>query len=652
MSIDAPPLSRLFEPDERSLWTPPEHLKISEWAERYYSLTREQSPIPGPWRNENAPYLALFMDLAITPGVVEVWLEKGAQGGGSEAVRIILLYFVDQDPCPLGIALPDRTKGRQVVQDRIIPACRRTPKIRGLLTDRAMDTSSEEIRFTNGAKIHLMWSGSSSSMRSNPIRIMVPDEIDVMKQWTGRDGNPVDMAMKRTRAYGDARRVIGLSTPTLKSGEIHTRVSGATYVLHFHVPCPKCGELQTLVWPQLKWKKIKGTQAARAAHIQQSPTAVWYECSVCGHKIHQDDRQAMIRQGVWRDLEGTIPDAAAVAEWPRGTSIGLRINALYYLWETWSNVVSEFIRAKGRLSSVYDFYTQTLGEPFEQSSRRTREHTFAEKSQRSKLKASIIPKWAGLLLATVDTQMDHFYVVVRAHSQERSARIWHGRIETFDDLDRLLFGTAWKVENNAFAPCKISHVAIDSGGTRAEADFESRTMEVYRWGRRRQGTVWIFKGDAHPRQSQVVRPGTGLINQGSRKEKLTIWLVDSNYFHTLLDDQIHMGIGTADETWLLDSNNDETYNRQMSNLHRVPVKKGTDMVQVWEPTTAGARHDYRDCEAYQLALASLANVDLLPNAAELQRQRQIAADAQAKNKGRRKQEDDPWKATRFEKGIL
>ena len=77
MTTDTP-VSNLFAPAERSLWTPPERLRISEWAERYYSLPRDQSPIPGPWRNENAPYLAFFMDCATIPGVVEVWLEKGA----------------------------------------------------------------------------------------------------------------------------------------------------------------------------------------------------------------------------------------------------------------------------------------------------------------------------------------------------------------------------------------------------------------------------------------------------------------------------------------------------------------------------------------------------------------------------------------------
>lgn len=645
------PDAALWDAHEKRAWKPRRREKPSQWAERNYVLPRDQSNTPGPWRNDNSPYLRLFMDLAVAPGVEEYWLEKAAQGGGSEAMRIIILYFAANDPSTLGLCLPDRAKGRQIVQDRMLPAIRRTKATADLMTERSMDASSEEIRLANGTRVILMWSGSASSLASNPIRIVVLDEIDKMKAWTAKEGSPVDLAAKRTRTFGSRRRVIGLSTPTLREGEIHRRVEGCPVILYFFCPCPHCGVYQRLVFPQLKWEKVGETQAEKAGYVLRTDGAVWYECAACGKRIEEIEKPAMIRAGMWRTEDGAVADAEAVEKWPRGTRIGMRINALYYLQETWRNIAAEFIESAGDLPRLYAFWTSTLGEPYEHAQKKTSAMIFSEKSRRAKLAPGIVPTWAGRLLAAVDTQHDHFWMVVRAFSRRRSARVWHGRVENFAQLDELIYRTQWRVENDQWGPIPIDLAAIDTGGTAGEADMYSRTKEVYEWGRVRMAKVRMFKGDARPKANQVIRPGTGLINPGggAAKEKVTIWLLDSHYWQTLLEDQIHLDLGEGiGEAWLLNNQDDPVYNNHLSGLHRVPVLENGKLVEYWQPTTAGGHHDLRDCEAYLQALASLANVDLLPDEDELHVMREKQADEVKKIKERgRSVRPNPWKPQRL-----
>jgi hypothetical protein len=77
----------------------------------------------------------------------------------------------------------------------------------------------------------------------------------------------------------------------------------------------------------------------------------------------------------------------------------------------------------------------------------------------------------------------------------------------------------------------------------------------------------------------------------------------------------------AVEQWLLNDRNDEEYNRHLSAVQKVRIKKGRAFVEKYATKTSGARHDYHDLEAYQLALAhGPGRVFAMPSAEHLARQ--------------------------------
>lgn len=658
-------MTLLWTEAERAAWAPPEVLRPSQWAERYRVLAPGQSPIPGPWRNARAPYLRGIMDLCTRPGIVQINIPKAAQGGVSEALRNVLGFVAHIEPEPAGLALPSRDKGRKIVQNRLLPMFRATDAFAALTSGRATDFQSEQIRLTNGFILHLMWSGSATAMASDPMRIAICDEVDKFEAWVGREADAVSLVQKRLRAYGDRAIQINVSTPTTRFGQIWRLFEESDVILFYEVPCPECGAFQKLVFPRLRWDKGEFKDKRKlAAHLMQTG-AVWYECEHCQAHITEEQRPAMVEAGRWQRADG-LPiadaygeehvDAEEIEVWPRGTRVGMHVSALYYLWQSWAGLAAEWIRAEGDLAKTFTFRTESLGEPWEQQIQRATKTVFGAKSANAVLAEGIVPAWAVKLLASVDTQHDHFWLVIRAWGSDMmSQRVFHGRVESFDELDALVFKQPWPNEDKDRPALFPELIGIDTGGTRLEGESASRTMQVYRWAHPRRARVRPLKGAGRKRDGIYLWPSTGFVDHGRRRrnysvarEKLRIWFLDAHHFGDQLADLIARGVSDDDdreEQWLLNQRNDEEYNAHLSNSVKVVVRTAGKLSEVWTPVRHGARVDLWDCEVYQIALAYLSNVHLLPPQEEIERIRAAQKEAQ---QPRRRDRRDPWEPTGFD----
>jgi phage terminase large subunit GpA-like protein len=645
-SLFAPLPEETWSPAERAAWAIPEKIRPSQCAERHRVLYT--SDLKGPWRNDNAPYLRGLMDIFITPGCVQLNVEKCAQIGVSEALRNDILYFAKYDPCPVGFTLPDRNKGRKIIKREILPLFHRTEALRSLIGG-TRDALIETIELLNGFKLDLMWSGSANATASTPYRIVFNDEVDKYEEWGGDEPDPIGRTASRGRTFRDRRRQINVSTPTTPTGRIHQLLLGSSFILYFFVPCLHCGTYQRLIFDpsHFKWKVPDGypkpaskEELADLLSIHRDEW-VWYECDHCHGKIFNEQKAAMIRQGKWTTESGTVvdywgeehDDAEKVTRWPNETRIGMQISALYCLWEHWGKIASDFLRCEGNMAKSYNFRTETLGAPFENILSKVNSNVFSGKCQRATLPANVVPRWAWALLATIDTQADHFYVVVRAWgSGLKSQRVYHGKLMTFEELDRLIFHQSWPVENDEFPPMMIQLAMIDSGGTRDLFLSTSRTQQVYDFVLPRQPIVRALKGAS--------RPGPGLywsmsrvnsVRDGQRSSDpyadLRGVMVDTNRCNDVLAQYIQAGTPKSNdreearpdqaEQWLLNQLDDDEYNHHLAAMIKAPERKGAGMVEIWKPLHSGARVDYRHCEAYQIAAAYMEYLHVLPPEAEL-----------------------------------
>lgn len=613
---------------------PPRRLLPSEWAEQYRRLPQGQTNIPGPWLNENAPYLRGLMDLVVAPGVAEIAVQKAAQTGVSEAMRCVTGYLAHLEPDPVGWALPDRMKGRKIMKNRLIPLFEDTPILRDLLTAQSRDLQAEEITLRNQFRLFLMWSGSASSTSSDPMRVIISDELDKFAKWTLGDASTAANLRARVRSYQERGRLVWVSTPTTRNRTdgIAQFFEESDVKLYFFVPCPRCGQWQRLLWAQVRWPDYpERDPVKRAALVRHGE--VWYECAHCHGKIVEQEKYSMVRRGRWADDEGTVIDAEAVKEWPAGTRLGVQISALYCLWEKWSDLAARFTRAKGDFAKMYDFWTQDLGLPFEHRVLSSRPEVYSKRSTTSLLEEGLVPSWCVKLLCTIDTQADHFYAVIRAWGRGmRSARVWHGKPLSFRDLDDLCFGAGFPVEGQPHLLVQPGLVLIDSGGTKARGETASRTMAVYQWALGRRSRVRAIKGASHVSAANEMKPfwfGKGLLSLETRRpgqartapqtRDVPLLLVNTQFCNDLLADLVARGHGPAaegeapgEELWHLNRRDDPEYNQHLANMQKVERQTARGRIEEWVPLSDGVRTDYRDCEVYQVAAAEMARVRLLP----------------------------------------
>jgi phage terminase large subunit GpA-like protein len=552
------------------------------------------------------------MDLCAARGIVQVNMQKGGQIGVSEATRNLICYWAHVDPDPIGLAFPGRDKGRETVQDHVIPAFQGTVVLTGLFTPRAWDIKSEKIRLTNGFLMHLMWAGSPASTSSEPIRRQINDEVDKpgFRDWGGAEPNPIGRTWTRLRTFGDRKLQINVSTPTNRTGNIFRLREGSNVLLEFRVPCPFCGAYQYLAFRQIRWDKpdtkakLSKRQKLDLAAGIEADNAVWYECSECRKRIEPEQKVGIVRAGRWSSEDGEIEDAETMEEWPAGTRIGMKVGALPCLWESWASLAAEFIRAEGDRGKLYVFRTEGLGEPWEEQLEKTRPSLYAGKCERATLEEGQVPDWAMKLIASVDTQHDHFFAVVRAWGPDmRSQRVWHSRVETFEDLDFLCLKHIWPFAGDSTRGLRAELVLIDSGGTKLEGEQASRTMQVYRWALRRRSSVRAVKGAGaakRHREGIYIWPGKGFLDEGrsAQKTAVRIWFLDTHHFADMLAELVSRGLAEdsdEEEMWLLNKQNDEEYNSHLANVHKIVVQEGSQLEERWIPIESGAPDHYWDC---------------------------------------------------------
>lgn len=681
--------SGIWTEAERRMWRPPERLRPSEWAERYRYLSETQSSRPGRWRNDNAPYLVGIMDIGSIPGVTQVNIQKAAQIGVSEATRNVIACAADQDPAPVGLTLPNKEKGEGIVKNRIIPMFRTTGRLRRLLSRNAWDTKKGEIRLQNGMLIFLMWSGSAASMASNPMRLVVNDEVDKFQPWKGEDASPQANTWVRMRTYEVDRLQYNVSTPTTKVGEIHRLVESSDVKLEYVAPCPHCGHEQKFVWARLKYKKFRDENGDRlsperqAAVMKSRPDCVWYECEKCSGKIRESDKPGVMSQGHWTTESGVVRgrdgeaygDALDVPAYPRDTHVGMVASALCCLWVPWLDIAVEHVKAMayGGGQLRYDFDTQTLGIPHERRLSRAGAEVFAERSQMARLSEGVAPAWTFGIITTIDTQKDHFKYVVRAWGVTdrdengvvylRSQRVMHGRLERFADLDGLL-AKKWPVAGKKWPPVPTGCAMIDTGGTASvEVEDESRTAQVYRWGLRYASNDFLrlIKGTDRRRGDQNIWKARNAVLSvpGQRDRDVPLWLVRTHYWEDQLANAIWCGKREGDERpmlWLLNKHDDHEYNQELSNRQKiVEIRRGREEY-VWVPTAPGAAYDYRHCEVYQFAAAwarlmpallGLTGTGELPDAKAFGRWKQKSLDAAERERKRKRSGGDEKKRDRW-----
>jgi phage terminase large subunit GpA-like protein len=324
--------------------TPPPELTISDWADANRRLSSEASAEPGRWRTSRAEYQRGIMDAISDARVETVVVMSSSQTGKTEAQLCAVGYHIDRDPAPIMVVMPTERDAETWSKDRFSPMARDTPCLVGRIADPKSRDGTNKIlhkRFPGG-HLTIVGANAPSGLASRPIRLLFCDEVDRYPFSAGAEGDPVNLAKKRTVTFWN-RKIVLVSTPTIRGASRIETAYAESDQRQFRVPCPACGTEQVLIWGQVTWDK-----APDGSH---RPETARYACIDCNAAWTDEVRWAAVSKGRW------------VATRPSAGIAGFHLNEIYSPWVRLEAMVRGFLSAKaGGDEAMKTFVNTSLGE--------------------------------------------------------------------------------------------------------------------------------------------------------------------------------------------------------------------------------------------------------------------------------------------------
>lgn len=469
-----------------SLSAPPPTLTISQWADSYRYLSSESSAEPGKWHTDRAPYQREMMDAICDPRAEMVVIMSSAQIGKTEIINNVIGFHIQLDPAPILLLQPTLEMAEAWSKDRFAPMLRDTQSMHGLVKDpRSRDSGNTLLhkRFPGG---HITMAGANSpaSLASRPIRLVLCDEVDRYPVSAGTEGDPVSLAKKRTTTFWN-RKVLLTSTPTIKGASRIESAFEHSDQRRFYVPCPHCGEKQTLKWQQVKWQQDEEKEGDE----RHKPETAAYVCEHNGCIIEDAEKLGMLKRGEW------------IAEAPFQGIIGFHINELYSPWVSFAQMVAEFLKAKKLPETLKTWVNTSLGEPWEEAGEIVEADSLMARKESWGNEA---PEPVVLVTAGVDVQGDRLEVEVKGWGVGEECwsldyRIFYGdpaQPMVWQELDSYL---QQPIKSKTGLYLSIACTCVDSGG--------HHTQMVYDFcGKRATRAVFAIKGINQPARPLVGRP--------------------------------------------------------------------------------------------------------------------------------------------------
>ena len=462
-----------------SMFRPPKVQTVSEWADENRVLVSESSAEPGAWRTDRAPYQREIMDAFTQPGIWQIVIMASAQVGKSEIELNMMGCAIDNDPGPMLYIQPTDKVAEDYSKRRIAPMINACPTLREkVFKARSRDAANTiTMKTFPGGSLAIIGANSPADLASKPVRYIFMDETDRFPASAGTEGDPQELAERRTETFRHNRKIVKTSTPTIKgASKIETDYMNGTQE-EWHTECPHCHKYSFIRFADIRFEKEKFTNE-NGDEDYRVKKVVW-ECQCCKREIPEYECKRL--------------PAKWVSKNPRAIENGVRsfrLNAFMSPWSDWKDIVWKFLKAHKDPEKLKIFYNTILGETWElhenkgldEALYKRREHYDAE-----------VPNGVLVLTMGMDTQDNRLeYEVV---GWDRNGQSWGisrgvipGRADApgvWEEVDSLL-DRQWKMANGI--KLRILATFIDSGG--------HFTSQIYKECTKRSSKrIWPIKGE-------------------------------------------------------------------------------------------------------------------------------------------------------------
>lgn len=566
-------------------------LTVSEWADLKRILSTKSSAMPGNYRTSLTPYLKEIMDnLSEYSPYEKIVLMKAAQIGATEAAINFLGYTIDISPCPVLYVLPTLDTCELTSKNRIQPMIDDSPTLLEKVgKPRSRDSGNTILKkeFPGGI-IRIVGANSAAGLRSMPVKRLILDEVDAYDLDLEGEGDPIELAIKRTATYAN-RTIFILSTPTIKGLSTVEKHFEGTDKRYYNVPCTECGTLQDLVFDQLRYTFDRVSNVA---------VDVYYECKYCQGRIDEMYKPKILADGKW------VP---TVTDYRNEKTIGYHINSLYSPlgWYSWANAATDYEKAQGDLSKLKTFTNTVLGLTYEEKGEKP-DWTYLYNRREDYMINRIPSDDVVFLTAGVDVQKDRIELEIVGWCEGKISysidyRVLRGYVagdgygEVWSKLADVLEET-WSHPSGGSLQIKM--MCIDSGYS---------TSEVYAFCKRYppsrvvpiKGYESLITMTASPRPVNVTRKNKSV-------DGLKVWRVGVN----VIKEELYGWLKLEDvgPGYCHFPKYDEVYFQGLVSEEKI-VRSNKRNQNVYEWVKKYSRNEPLDCRVYARAAANMVGMD-------------------------------------------
>ena len=577
----------------KDAWTPADRREPWRWCEEHIKSI-PFSPMPGPFRSENSPWIREVMEAIVDPKIRLVSIIAAVQSSKTTSPELTLCYIVANLPGPCLWLDQTDEDAKDESESRLQKLFESCEPIKKLFPKNKNKQRNCTIHFSNGMTLWLLGAYNKTNLQRRSIRWLFGDET-----WRWPVGHMAE-AEARTTAFGWLGKCVFMSQGGEENDDTHRKFE-TTDMREWHYKCPKCGKYIPYKWENIEWDDdCKDENGEYDFSKINHSTAL--KCPECGEYFEDSDRMRRIlnKDGKFIPLN---PNAAK-------ENVGFHWNALASM--SWGKLAELYLRAKiaarkGDSSLLQQFYQKRLALAWREFAEDYRLEiasgsynsgdVWDEEAGFNKLGEIIAPPFAEneviapLRIMSVDVQMNCFYLVVRAWSINGSSRLlWHEKVLTWEDIEEIQ--KRFKILDNL--------VFVDAG---------YNSFEVYKYCGERNWIALMGDNRANffhrlPNGKTVLRfysPVKHIFISRYVKCRMHFWS-NLNVKDTLA--RIRRNQNPADgATWEVPTDISEDYLKQMESEHR--IKKGNSWI--WEQIGNRPNH-YLDCEAMNCAGALMLKI--------------------------------------------
>lgn len=340
---------------------------VREWVEAELAFTHDTSPnAPGPVSLDRQPWMEEILQCFLDPTIEELILVMGTQTGKTTLMLLGTAAVIEHDPAPLIWAAPTDDLSKKIVLDRLVPMVRNNDCLaRQLRADEKI--ARGKIPFTS---MPLYYTGAQVPARlaSMPAAYVFMDEAAKYEHLRRNEAHPIKLLRERTKSF-TRKLVVEASTPNTEENFFWRQYLN-TDQRHYFVPCPHCGEMQTLEFGQqtVVWDADSDGNVTEASVLETAR----YVCPHCGEPWTEAQKQDALQHGEWRASVKGVP----------GSRRGYHLNSLYSAYVTTAEMAGEFWRATH--DAIYsadllqNFHNSWLAQPWRTYAVRTGEDVVRE----------------------------------------------------------------------------------------------------------------------------------------------------------------------------------------------------------------------------------------------------------------------------------